>query len=176
MSPRPKRITDSELILAATRVAIRRGPEHTRLADVALESGLAPATLIQRFGSREGVLDAVGTAVAGEVAAAFRSIQHPDTALVATALASIDVASHLAFFAGRRAAAPAYSRELRKQIAFMLGRGVETGWIAPCDIAALARRIQLGFLGMTMAALLEQTSVGADDIAGMIDEVISGYL
>ena len=176
MSPRPKRVNDIDLLAAATRTAIRLGAEHTRLSDVAVESGLAPATLIQRYGSRKGVLDAVSSGIAAQVAAALRDVNPLSVHDIAHPLASLDSVSHVAFFAGRRSGAPAYATELRKQIGFMLGRGVEVGWIAPCDIATLARQIQVGFLGLTIVCLLEHLPLQADAIAVMIEEILAPYL
>lgn len=59
MSPRRKTASDDEILQAAARVLARLGPTHLRLADVAAEVGLAPATLIQRFETKRGLLLAV---------------------------------------------------------------------------------------------------------------------
>jgi AcrR family transcriptional regulator len=53
MSPRPRTASDEEILAATHRVISSVGPRFT-LADVAREIGLAPATLIQRFGSKKG--------------------------------------------------------------------------------------------------------------------------
>ncbi len=54
--PRPRSIDDA-VILDATRLVMGRvGPGKFTLALVAEEVGLAPATLIQRFGSKRGLL------------------------------------------------------------------------------------------------------------------------
>jgi len=55
-----KKITPDGDVLAATlRVVARVGPGRLTLAAVAKEAGLAPATLLQRFGSKRGLLLAV---------------------------------------------------------------------------------------------------------------------
>jgi AcrR family transcriptional regulator len=54
--PRPRTISDEAILEAATRVIGRVGPARLTLAAVASEAGLAPATLIQRFGSRRAML------------------------------------------------------------------------------------------------------------------------
>jgi len=59
MSPRPRLKPNSDIVLAAIRVIERLGPSRLTLADVAKEAGLAPATLMQRFGSKRGLLLAV---------------------------------------------------------------------------------------------------------------------
>lgn len=53
---RPRTRSDEEVLAATARVLGRRGPHYFTLVDVARESGLAPATLLQRFGSKHGLL------------------------------------------------------------------------------------------------------------------------
>jgi len=57
--PRPKVKPDSELVAATIRVIERLGPARLTLADVAKEAGMSAATLVQRFGSKRGLLLAV---------------------------------------------------------------------------------------------------------------------
>lgn len=47
--PRPKLISDDQVLEAAHRVMLRLGPERFTLSDVAVEVGLSRAALIQRF-------------------------------------------------------------------------------------------------------------------------------
>jgi AcrR family transcriptional regulator len=54
--PRPRTVSDQQVLAAVTRVAGRVGPAGLTLAAVAREAGIAPATLIQRFGSRRAML------------------------------------------------------------------------------------------------------------------------
>lgn len=56
MSPGPPKATDAEVFAAAHRVMGRRTPTQLRLSDIAAEAGVTPAALIQRFGSRRGLL------------------------------------------------------------------------------------------------------------------------
>jgi TetR/AcrR family macrolide resistance operon transcriptional repressor len=53
--PRPKLLSDDEVLDATARVVSRRGPALFTLADVAAETGLARSTLIQRFENRAGL-------------------------------------------------------------------------------------------------------------------------
>jgi len=53
---RPRTVTDSAVMEAAFSVITRLGPAEFTLADIAKAAGLAPATLIQRFGSKRGLL------------------------------------------------------------------------------------------------------------------------
>jgi len=56
MSPRPRETTDEEILAATGRVMQRLGPAQITLADVAKEAGVVPATLIQRFKTKRGLL------------------------------------------------------------------------------------------------------------------------
>jgi AcrR family transcriptional regulator len=56
MSPRPRETTDEEILAATGRVMHRLGPMQITLADVAAEAGVVPATLIQRFKTKRGLL------------------------------------------------------------------------------------------------------------------------
>ncbi|MDQ3742446.1 MAG: TetR/AcrR family transcriptional regulator, partial [Actinomycetota bacterium] len=63
--PRPKTVEDDAVLDAALRVVDRAGPAGLTLAAVAEEVGLAPATLVQRFASKRGLLLALAGRGAG---------------------------------------------------------------------------------------------------------------
>jgi AcrR family transcriptional regulator len=176
MSPRPRSVSDQQLMLTAVDVVIRRGAENTRLSDVSEASGLAPATLIQRFGSREGLIAAVAQALVAEVNTAFAFIGVTQLERLGTALFNLNSSSHFAFFGSRPDLAGSYSIQLRKQIAFALAAAVESGELAHCDIADRARRIQLAYFGLVCAALLEGQVIVAEQITSIINENLADYV
>lgn len=55
---RPRKISDERLLAAAGGVIARLGPGFT-LADIATEAGVVAGTLVQRFGSKHGLLAAL---------------------------------------------------------------------------------------------------------------------
>ena len=55
--PRRKTITDDEILERALPVIARAGPGGFTLADVARAIGLAPATLLQRFGNKKALVE-----------------------------------------------------------------------------------------------------------------------
>ena len=57
--------------MATMRVMQRRSPVDLTLADVAKEAGVVPATLIQRFGTKRGLLLAVCRTAPGGVPKQF---------------------------------------------------------------------------------------------------------
>ena len=108
MSPRP-RTKPNEDILAATATVIGRvGPARFTLADVAAEVGLSPATLVQRFGSKRGLLLALAQGSVGYAEACFAAVRaahaSPLDALLSAATEMTrhtrspeEMANHLAF-------------------------------------------------------------------------------
>ncbi len=59
MAPRPRLASDAEIVEAAKRVISREGPNGFTLDEVGHEAGIAPATLVQRFGSKRDLMLAV---------------------------------------------------------------------------------------------------------------------
>ena len=78
MSPRPRTASDEDLLAATFRVATRLGPNLT-LSDVAREAGVSAATLVQRFGSKRGLLLAFASLAAHGTDEEFAAIRktHP---------------------------------------------------------------------------------------------------
>ena len=74
MSPRPRKVTDEAIFAAAQRAMQRRGPGELTLADIAAEAGVTAGALVQRFGSKRGLLLALAEGAAagtGEFLDAF---------------------------------------------------------------------------------------------------------
>jgi hypothetical protein len=61
MSPRPRKVSDDEIFLAAQRVMSRRGPKELTLADIAAEAGVTAGRLVQRFGGKRELLLALSS-------------------------------------------------------------------------------------------------------------------
>jgi AcrR family transcriptional regulator len=53
---RPRRISDEDVLAGALRVMFRTGPAEFTLASVAAEVGIAPPTLVLRFGDKRGLI------------------------------------------------------------------------------------------------------------------------
>ena len=56
MSPRPRKVSDSQLFAATHSVMSSVGPRELTLAVIAKEAGVTAAVLVQRFGSKRGLL------------------------------------------------------------------------------------------------------------------------
>src|SRR5262245_6376789 len=89
MSPRPRTKDDAAILDAAARIMSRLGPAKFTLATVAGEVGLSAATLVQRFGSKRGLLLALAETSRDSVDACFAAVRatHPSPldALIAAA-------------------------------------------------------------------------------------------
>jgi AcrR family transcriptional regulator len=56
MSPRPRKVTDQQLFAAAQSAMRKIGPRELTLSAIAKEAGITAAVLVQRFGSKRGLL------------------------------------------------------------------------------------------------------------------------
>jgi AcrR family transcriptional regulator len=156
MSPRPRTVPDADVLAAANRAIMRLGPARFTLADVAREAGLAPATLVQRFGSKRALLLAlVEFAVAG-VDACFAMMRATHRSPLAALIgAGTDMTRHvrspeelangLAFLqmdiadpAFRRVAVE-NARRIHAGYVALLDAAVAAGELRPCDTGRLAR-------------------------------------
>jgi AcrR family transcriptional regulator len=74
MSPRPRKVSDSQLFAATHSVMSRVGPRELTLSVIAKEAGVTAAVLVQRFGSKRALLLALSAKYsdgAGEFIAAL---------------------------------------------------------------------------------------------------------
>ena len=157
--PRPRTATDAEILEGTIRAISRVGPGRLTLTVVGREVGLSPATLLQRFGSKRGLLLALAEHAATAIDACFVAARRAaGSPLGALMIAATDMAkhvespealaNHLAFLqidlsdpafhtlalSGARRTLTGYEGLLREAIA--------TGELAPCDVGQLARAIQ----------------------------------
>jgi AcrR family transcriptional regulator len=137
----------------------RRSPTQLTLADVAKEAGVVPATLIQRFGTKRGLLLAVCTSAPGSVpqqfAAARARHKSPLKALIdlyaeCTAFAPTPeaMANGLAYLQIDLTDPEFYAitlaqfRAIRRETQKLLNEAVAARELRKCDTAKLARLIQ----------------------------------
>lgn len=159
MSPRPRETTDEEILAATGRVMQRLGPAQITLADVAKEAGVVPATLIQRFKTKRGLLlAACRTApdmVQRQFAEARAKYGSPLTALLeiyadcsAFAPTPEAVANGLAYLQVDltdpefHAITLAQFRALREETRRLLDEAVAARELCDCDTGELARLLQ----------------------------------
>jgi AcrR family transcriptional regulator len=158
MSPRPRTKDDAAILDAAGRIISRLGPGKFTLADVAREVGLSAATLVQRFGSKRGLLLALAAAARDSVEACFAAVRSanpsPLKALVAAATEMTkyvqspeEMANHLAFLQTDLSDPDFYSVMLENSIRIeagyrrLLDEAVAAGELKPCNTGRLARAV-----------------------------------
>lgn len=105
--PRSRTVDDDEILAAAAAAVGEVGPSRVTLADVGAKVGLAPATLLQRFGSKRGLLLALAAHGAETMPNRIGGAAHADdplTSLVESLTSSAsafgnarEFANHLAF-------------------------------------------------------------------------------
>jgi AcrR family transcriptional regulator len=158
MSPRPRATSDADILAATYRIVSARGPNLT-LADVAREAGVSPATLVQRFGSKRGLLLAFAAAGSAGLADEFARIRAASRSALAAVAAVGDcmaamaespetLANSLTFLQmdlvdpDFHKHALAHSRAMQAELTRLLDEAVAAGDLQRCDTRKLARAIQ----------------------------------
>jgi len=97
MAPRPRTVSDEDLINATMRVMSRLGPVKLTLAEVAKEAGVTAATLVQRFGSKRAMMLKISSDAAGSADACFAMVRaaHPRSPLAAIYAAATAMTEHM---------------------------------------------------------------------------------
>jgi len=158
MSPRPRTIDDGAILQAAATVISRLGPSTFTLADVARAVRLSPATLVQRFGSKRGLMLALARMGVDGVDACFAAVRaahrKPLDALTAAATEMTryvdtpeEMANHLAFLQIDLSDPEFYKLMLENSTRILAGyralleEAMAAGEIAECDTQRLARAV-----------------------------------
>ncbi|WP_067816711.1 TetR/AcrR family transcriptional regulator [Actinomadura kijaniata] len=187
---RPRTTSDEEILEAATRAVWRHGVGGLTLAAVAREAGLAPATLVQRFGSKRGLLlalarrssDPFGKAREGHgspLAALHAALE----AMVADVRTPAELANSMSFlqldltdeeFHGHAAEG---ARRMRRRIADLVAEAVAAGELAEgTDAGRLARTVQVTYNGTLIVwALTQEGEPLAPVLRAAVDEVLRPY-
>ncbi len=159
VTPRPRTVSDDEILAATARAMSRVPPTRFTLAEVAREVGLAPATLVQRFGSKRGLLLALSAQSAGSMDASFEMVRHahasPLEALLtaATEMARFsptpeELANSIAYLHIDLSDAEFHthilesSRAMQRGYRTLLDDAIEARELVQCDTERLARAVE----------------------------------
>jgi AcrR family transcriptional regulator len=192
MSPRPRETTDDAILAATHRAMSRFGPARLTLAHVAAEVGVAPATLVQRFGSKRGLLLALARQAAaitgGEYAAIRAAHPSPLAALFAVADCMAGMAPTPEALANNLAylqidltdpdfhrIALEQARAARGELRTMLDAAVKAGELAPCDTGRLARAVGVTLGGGLLAWAIEREGTAADWLRYDLETLLGPY-
>jgi AcrR family transcriptional regulator len=177
MSPRRRTIADLDIAEHAAQLLLEAGPGAVTFSQVAERCQLAPPTLVQRFGRKESLIEAAAVALRGRVAMAFMEAarEHRPLRGMIAALQSL-ASTHAAILRlASTSDRAAYSVGLRKQISFTLAMAVEASELPRCDVASLARTLQINFSGAVATALMEGSDAEAE-VAAAIETQLADYI
>jgi AcrR family transcriptional regulator len=189
MSPRPRATSDEVLLAATHRVVSRLGPNLT-LADVAKEAGVSPATLMQRFGSKRGLLLAFAAAGSGNLSQELEAIRakHPSPlaavyevarCMAAMAETPATLANSLAFLQmdlvdpDFHQHALVHSRGMQAGLRAFLDEAVEIGELASTDTTRLARAVQSMIGGSLLQWAIDRDGKVADRLTEDLDALLN---
>jgi AcrR family transcriptional regulator len=192
MSPRARTISDSEVLAATSRVVSKVGVAGFTLSQVSEEAGLAPATLLQRFGSKRGLLLALSAASVGGVEAEFAEIRadfdSPVAALIASASAVAhsagsvgEAAKHLTFLQGDNADPDFHrhaldtARRTRDWYLKLIREAIADGELVECDAEGLARAVEAIAKGALMTWSIHREGDAATFVRREVATLLRGY-
>lgn len=186
---RRKAISDGEVIRAASRTLLRVGPARFTLGDVAAEAGLSPATLVQRFGSKRGLMLALARSEAAGAAGPFERARDeasgPLAALRAALIGAVselrspeEAANGLAITLDEisddemRCAAAQQAEAIERAICGLLEEAMELGELAAADVGELALSVHAAWNG----AIIQWALRGAGTFEVFLDRVLGPLL
>ena len=189
---RPRSTSDEEILSAALRVIARVGAGGFTLADVGEEAGLSPAGLVQRFGSKGGMMLALAehraSGVAGRFAAA-RELHASSLDALLQALAGVAhevdtpqaLANLLAFEQMHLAEDAFHAHALRHarttlaEIRALLEEAVDSGELAQCDPDDLSRTVQTAYTGALSTWAVYRSGTLDEWLRGEVEAVLEPY-
>jgi AcrR family transcriptional regulator len=192
MSPRPRTKDDAAILDAAGRIISRIGPAKFTLADIAGEVGLSAATLLQRFGSKRGLLLALAESARDSVEACFAAVRaandSPLQALVAAATdmtkyvqSPEEMANHLAFLQTDLSDPAFYAVMLQNSTRIeagyrsLLDEAVAAGELTPCDTMRLARAVGAMSGGSLIGWAIHRQGTAEAWVRGDLETLLNPY-
>jgi AcrR family transcriptional regulator len=190
---RPRGIDDAAILRATVDVIGRVGPVGLTLAAVAREVGLVPGTLMQRFGSKRGLLLALAESAAKDADALLARVRAEHAAAL-TALAALIVApaasmstpetfaNHLAFLCidltdpEFRPFALAVHQAQSRAVEELLTQALLAGDLRPgTNVAALGRSVQAVASGAGLIWALDRQGSLEQRLRQALDSVLSPH-
>ena len=96
MSPRPRKVSDDQVFLAAQRAMSRLAPGQLTLAAIAAEAGVTAGALVQRFGSKRDLMVTLSARFSGGTGEMFAALRKANRSPLAALRAYGDCLSGLA--------------------------------------------------------------------------------
>jgi AcrR family transcriptional regulator len=192
MSPRPRTVTDEQIIEAVAKVIGRLGPAKLTLADVGKEIGLSAATLVQRYGSKRGLLLAMAASAVESVDACFDAVRAKHRSPLAAVIAAAtdvtryldtpeELANHLAFLQMDLSDSDFHrlmvinSTKILEGYRRLLREAVDAGELVECDTGRLARAISAVCGGSLISWAAFRQGTAAAWVRTDVDTVLDPY-
>lgn len=192
--PRPRKASDAEVMAATHRVMQEVGPAQLTLARIAAEAGVTAGALVQRFGSKRGLMLALMAEFSGSAPAFFAELRaaHPSPLAVLRAYAGCQaemadtpatLAHHLGYLQVDltdpefHAHLSTQARDSRGELRRLLADAVAVGELAAdTNVDRLTRAVQSVLSGsiFVWATLREGTAV--EWVYADLDAVLAPYL
>lgn len=194
MAGRPRGVEDSVILRGAADVMGRVGPAGLTLAAVASEVGLVAGTLVQRFGSKHGLLVALAKQSAQDADARYEQVRTEQAsalaALMALAVESMtplatpeSFANHLAFLCMDLTDPQLHEHALAvhqaqgRAIETLMTAAVSSGELrAGTDTAALAGSVQAIIAGVGLTWALDRQGTLPQRLRQEINTLVSPHL
>ncbi|HEU0055287.1 MAG TPA: helix-turn-helix domain-containing protein [Longimicrobium sp.] len=192
--PRPRKASDAEVLEATHRVMRRVGPDQLTLARIAAEVGVTAGALVQRFGSRRGLMLALMAEFSGSAPAFFARLReaHPSPLEALRAYAGWQagmaetpaaLAHHLAYLQidltdpDFHSHLSAHARDSREELRRLVADAVAAGELAPhTEVERVARVIQSVVTGALFVWTTLREGTAAERVRGDLDAVLAPYL
>jgi AcrR family transcriptional regulator len=194
MSPRPRKASDDEVFAATHRVMQQVGPAQLTLGRIAAEAGVTAGALVQRFGSRRGLMLALMAEFSTTAPLFFAQIRaaHPSPLAALRAYAECmaqmgespqALAHHLAYLQ-IDLTDPDYHQHMRVQAADtraelrrLIADAVAAGELAVgTDVEVLTRAVQAALNGSLFVWAMLREGTAAESVRADIDAVLAPYL
>ena len=193
MSPRPQKVTDDEVFVAAQRVMSQLGPSELTLAHIADEAGLTAGALVQRFGSKRDLMLRLMERFSGGTTEIFAELRRghrsPLAVLRAYAECMADMAStpaallrNLAYYQ-MDLTDPEFRRHLaasavatREELQRLIKEAIRAGDLVPeTNARQLARTIEAVIGGSMMSWATHQEGAAAKWMRDDLNAVLKPY-
>ena len=192
MCPRPRSVSDAEVLAATARVIARVGSASLTLAHVGAEVGLAPATLLQRFGSKRGLLLALAKSSADRVEGMFEEVRADQASPVAALIAAASLVAQAAETPGelvnqlvfRQAdlqdpdfhqCALENARRIRDGYRRLVVEAIGDGELSDCDPDVLARAVESIAGGALASWVVHRDGDAATFVRREVATLLRGY-
>ncbi|MFF4422501.1 TetR/AcrR family transcriptional regulator [Streptomyces sp. NPDC001549] len=194
MAGRPRGVEDAVILRAAAEVMGRLGPSGLTLAAVARAVGLVPGTLVQRFGSKRGLIlaladqsvrdaDALPDRVRGEQGSALGALAALLAEWTAPMVSPETFANHLAFLCMDLTDPELHERALavhdaqRRAVRTLLAQALATGELrAATDVEELTSTVQAVTSGAGLSWALDRKGALVQRVRHGLDAVLAPHI